>query len=805
MTGPALAPGRAPAAPAPPEPPGPPAGFRRWAADLALGLRFALAGGREGWTRTVLTGVGVGIGVAVLLLAAAVPSLLGARVDREAARGSGWSGELMEPGPGTMLYAKTDTTFRDRAVRGRELEPDGDRPPLPPGVAEIPGPGQMVVSPALREVLESDDGALLRARLPHEVTGTIGDAGLVSPTELVYYAGSDTLHTVQPSWELHRIDSFGEAPASRPLDAFLLLLVVVTCVVLLLPVGAFIATAVRLGGERRDRRLAALRLVGADIRMTHRMAAGEALAGALLGLLLGILIFFVGRRMLAGVEVLGLSVFPTDAVPHPLITVLILCAVPSAAVVVTLQAMRRISIEPLGVVRGAGVRTRRLWWRLLPAAVGLALLLPMSGAVGVGGESLAVEQAAVGIVLLLVGVTTVLPWLVETVVGRLRGGPLPWQLAVRRLQLDSGPAARAVSGITVAVAGAIAAQMLFSPASGEYSQGTGYDTGRGEYLVETERPGGPDTGELQDALNAVEGVERTLPWRERTAMHGLGALPGEPVFYLSLTVADCAALSALADLHDCADGDVFLASGESLPLDPAGEEFDLAWTDSEEGPEVPASGRVTWTVPTDARTVPSFVSPMGYEVHGVYATPGALGTGLPDDGRTSVLVRGGSGDPDIVEHLRNTVHGFGPLVKVYQLKSTSVDRQYASIERSLHVGAMAVLLLIGAGMLVALLEQLRERRRLLSVLVAFGTPRAVLVRSVLWQTAIPVLLGMTMAVAGGLVLGAVLLSMVSQPFTANWSAVALLAGLGGAVIMLTTLLGMPALWRMMRADGLRSE
>lgn len=61
-------------------------------------------------------------------------------------------------------------------------------------------------------------------------------------------------------------------------------MVLVVFVVLLTPVAVFIAAAVRFGGERRDRRLAALRLVGSDRSMTRRIAAGEALAGALLGL-----------------------------------------------------------------------------------------------------------------------------------------------------------------------------------------------------------------------------------------------------------------------------------------------------------------------------------------------------------------------------------------------------------------------------------------------------------------------------------------------------------------------------------------
>ncbi|MFJ7999936.1 hypothetical protein ACIQ7D_22795 [Streptomyces sp. NPDC096310] len=83
--------------------------------------------------------------------------------------------------------------YRVDTVRGELLRPDGAHPPLPPGVAELPGPGAMVASPALRDLLSSPDGAQLKRRLGHRVVGTIGDRGLTDPSELAFYAGSDTL------------------------------------------------------------------------------------------------------------------------------------------------------------------------------------------------------------------------------------------------------------------------------------------------------------------------------------------------------------------------------------------------------------------------------------------------------------------------------------------------------------------------------------------------------------------------------------------------------------------------------------
>lgn len=125
------------------------------------------------------------------------------------------------------------------------------------------------------------------------------------------------------------------------------------CVALLTPVAIFIATAVRFGGERRDRRLASLRLVGADIRTTRRVAAGEALAGSVLGLLLGWVFFLTGRQFIGGIEMWNVSTFPSDLAPKPSLAILIAVAVPVSAVAVTLFAMRSVTVEPLGVVRQA--------------------------------------------------------------------------------------------------------------------------------------------------------------------------------------------------------------------------------------------------------------------------------------------------------------------------------------------------------------------------------------------------------------------------------------------------------------------
>ncbi|MCZ9336452.1 ABC transporter permease, partial [Streptomyces sp. TRM76130] len=112
---------------------------------------------------------------------------------------------------------------------------------------------------------------------------------------------------------------------------------------------------------------------------------------------------------------------------------------------------------------------------------------------------------------------------------------------------------------------------------------------------------------------------------------------------------------------------------------------------------------------------------------------------------------------------------------------------------------------IGASLLVTQLEQLRERRRLLSALVAFGTRRRTLGLSVLWQTAVPIAVGLLLSAVVGLTLGAVLQRMTGTPVRIDWPSLLAMTGIGAAVVLAVTLLSLPPLLRMLRPDGLRTE
>uniref|UniRef100_A0AAU2V2W8 ABC transporter permease n=1 Tax=Streptomyces sp. NBC_00003 TaxID=2903608 RepID=A0AAU2V2W8_9ACTN len=771
--------------------------------DLALGARFALSGGREGWTRTLLTAVGVGLGVALLLGTTALPGALNARNARDNARNDYGASVNSGPAADTLLLGRVDTQFKGSDIRGRLVQAEGAKSPLPPGVSALPAPGTMAASPALRDLLASPEGKLLRERIPYKITSTIADQGLMGPHELAYYAGSGLLAqrkaVTSDRAEVVRVNGFVDKQQEK-IDPVLALLIVIIFVVLLMPVGVFIAAAVRFGGDRRDRRLAALRLAGADRRMTRWIAAGEALAGAVVGVVVGTLFFVIGRQYVGDVSVAGLNVFPSDIDPSPLLAVGVAIAVPASAVAVTLFAMRSVVVEPLGVVRTSVPHKRRMWWRVLPPLAGLGLLVPLMGR---GRDSGTFNQVQVisGTVLLLIGVTALLPWLVEAVVRRLGGGSVGWQLAVRRLQLTSGSAARMVNGIAVAVAGAIALQMLFGAVEGDYVKASGEDTSRAQLVVPLDDAApGRQSREIQ-GLKSTEGVTHTAVLGSVAA----GDKAKDPQNYAPVTVGTCTDLNEVATVPTCKDGDAFITTGGDNTWENTPKPGATLYLDPTNGGSESKGAEVAWTVPANTKSAPARRDPLGMRRNALLVTPGALAHVAKVPTHSTMYVSTAPGDALAKERVLNTAAKADPLTAARSLNGYRTATRFAGVRKGLYIGAAAVLMLIGASLLVSMLEQLRERKKLLSALVAFGTRRTTLSWSVLWQTAVPVALGLALAAVVGLGLGSVLLRMVGRSVTVDWVPAVSMVGIGAGVVLLVTALSLPPLWRLMRPEGLRTE
>lgn len=374
--------------------------------------------------------------------------------------------------------------------------------------------------------------------------------------------------------------------------------------------------------------------------------------------------------------------------------------------------------------------------------------------------------------------------------------------------MSSGTAARAVSGITVAVAGAVALQMLFVAMNDDFNRMTGSDPGRAKLVVRADVGDGDLAERMIDEFRTTEGVKNVIGTVSTYVVKpGRMTDPDAIRPTTELTVGTCANLRELARIGRCEDGDTFVVhTGDSEMND---------WVDESARPGKPIdlnadswdkAGRkhVPWTLPAASRTVTARPDPGGDLHDGIYATPGAIDSSQLADATTTAMIQVDPDSRDAEEYIRNTAAHVDPFLEVATLRAVERDKQYATIQTGLQIGAMATMLLIAASMLVSMIEQLRERKRLLAALTAFGTRRASMAWSILWQTAIPVAIGLTLAVVGGTGLGWVMVRMVQKPVT-DWWLFAPLTAAGAVLVAVVTLLSLPPLWRMMRPDGLRTE
>lgn len=340
--------------------------------NILLGIRIALAGGRESLARMALTAVGVAVGVPLILLAVSAVPIMQAHTDRLA-----WhrTTELSPPtAPDPALWLAVTDRYEGRDIIRVHVAALGPRPPTPPGVQRLPGPGEKLVSPALAALLPRAPDDELDNRYPGRVVGGIGPAGLLAPDELVAIVGHppEQLRAVPGVKEISGIEQPGER-----LDLLALWRVAFALLAVLLigPVAVFVVMTTRVGGARRELRFAAIRLAGATRLQTAVLAATETAMAAIVGTLAGWSTYLALRPLVASQVTLGhgMPIFAADVRVPMTGLVVVLAGVPVLAVLTTLLALRPVQITPLGV-RHRTPRRPPGGRRLAPLAVGLVAI-----------------------------------------------------------------------------------------------------------------------------------------------------------------------------------------------------------------------------------------------------------------------------------------------------------------------------------------------------------------------------------------------------------------------------------------------
>jgi hypothetical protein len=521
----------------------------RW---VRLGLRLSVGSGRGGLLRAALMSAGAALGVFVVLASLATVSVATAQLRRAEAR--------------TPVHEKAGTTGLqmieiDDAIGGRPLRRTvvagvTAGAPRPPGLAAYPAPGKVVVSPALAELIRTDPRAA--ERFPQPVMGTIGPAGLVAPDELRAYVGVPA--TARPStdndWRDWPVTGFGAelgyalGAETRWSDAFTpaRFVAVAFALFVLVPYGVFLATCARLSASTRDRRLAALRLLGVSGRQAMLVNAIETGVVAGCGALAGLVAFTVlaprSQRWHAG----RLHWYAADISVPPGLVAAVVAATIGYAVAIGVLATRPARAQPVAVRRDAPVG-RPSAWRAGPLLAGLAAAAVAGGGGAVGGAARGNLFLAAVLVTGL-GVPLVVPLLgygLAGLVRRARRTPVWLELATGRMRHAPGVAPRLVASLTAAIYVAGVATLSVGLFTEDQELGPGRALGQGARLMQVLHA----DDALTAALASVPGVD-TVSVGYAPATIG-GATAG-------LLVADCADVLAMYRLgpgESCVDGQIY--------------------------------------------------------------------------------------------------------------------------------------------------------------------------------------------------------------------------------------------------------
>jgi hypothetical protein len=717
---------------------------------VQLALRV-LRGDARSRMSALFTAVGVAVGAALVLWLAAVPGALQSRADRESWR----SGNFSEDKADAALIANlTRDNVGGQEITRFDVAELKANPPLAPGIPRLPGPGEVLLSPALAQMAAAMPAEQLADRFKGKVVGQFGEAALTFPDELVAMVGHDAS-------ELPGGDARSGLVASGQsghINELLVILSQIGLVVLIAPCLVLVASAARLTAARRERRLAALRLAGATPQQVVSMTATETAIAAVVGVVLGVALTFPLRFLTAKIPWDGGTWYPSDWTPSALMIVLVLVLAPLLVVGAAVFGLRRAVNRPLGA---AQQQTRkqpnvaRLLW-LVGAAVMFVVAIGMAQGNQNGMTFVLLGLAAVAVSLVLVGP------LVTSLLGRMfiaRWRSPATLLAGRRLRDDPKAAFRASAGVVLAVfAGSLALAMFPS----------------------VEEQIGHSTGRWRDGVYVAEGAGNTdqqfAALRSDLAQHGVTA-PSVQITEGSVGTNERDQTSAM--MMNCTDAAQVL-----------GGQFDAC----RPGPAIylPKAtavdvSRLKFTTysagTTKPRSLPQGISIREYQPsggwYGVLIDPAVF----PDiTGATTVAVATTPQNREIVHTMlvRNL-----PGISLYSNEryEARADTLAGDLRRATLLGLVIATVLGGVSAGVAAAGSVVDRRRTFGALIAAGTPVRVLTRALRREAMLPALVATIGAGVAGVLVGSGLLTLVKGRLELNpWIVTPIVLGMVVALI-----------------------
>jgi predicted lysophospholipase L1 biosynthesis ABC-type transport system permease subunit len=276
-----------------------------------------------------------------------------------------------------------------------------------------------------------------------------------------------------------------------------------------------------------------------------------------------------------------------------------------------------------------------------------------------------------------------------------------------------------------------------------------------------------------------------------------------------IIVADCPNTRKILKVAACADGDAFVVHNQGVPDNLVHPGRTLVIPDYQAPRPSGGPGSKGWIRLPD-RIQEAQLTPSATYVSGdLVLTPGAVHTSPGVDFLPLGVVFTDPQVPEAAEDLRNALDPFlGDELLLSAINTPLMNNEgqmFLDLRKGLMVGSLFTLLVAGVSLLVVALEQMRERRRAIAALSATGVPIRILVRSLMWQNAIPMLLALVLAVVSGVGLAILVFRLMSLRAVVDWANISVMSLTAGVLILLITTLTLPTLKSATRLTALRTE
>ncbi|MFF5967649.1 ABC transporter permease [Streptomyces collinus] len=701
--------------------------------EFLLGLRLLFGAGRGNRVRFFLMAAGGSLGVCCLALVLTIPQILDAHDGRAAARQPQTTSA--RPADSTLLLQRTDPYGSKAFTRVFIAKGNGHADEVPPGLKELPGPGEVFVSPRVQDLLR--DQPAVKGLLPGHERGLIGATGLAHPDELFAYIGTTRDKIADEGRALKGWGySYAPFPAVEPSTLTYIRFALGSLV--LLPLGIFLSVCARLSAASRNRRLASLRLLGLSTKGTQRVNAAETVVAALFGAVLGLGEYWVLNQVMTRTGLPSLRWYPADGALSATTMAVCLIGCPLLAWFVGRASARDAAANPLAVRRTATPKQPTKWGGLLlVTGLGIVVGYCATGFTDHPADSLGLNALLMpaGILLTGLGLVLTLPLISYALARRLARTTqsLTLNLAMRRNEVEPGSTMRVVTGLVLLVFSASLAQGVLI----QLEQVTRPSAPVQDYSI----PLSSLTLRQQQEVADVPGVRaHAVTMESWTDPDGSADQP-----WASAVVATCDQLTRLVrHVEGCVDGKVMRLSdpnagtgqgarpGDALPF------------------RIPEGGRgKTLEVPLPQDQI-AYRAYDPSAVHGadVLIPPSALPATARPEGARYVLTS--SSDH---EEVRRVLDGIAAVTPTTAVEPVGVNveglQQIAVLETLLAVGMIMGLVIGTAAFVVSATDRAVERRPQVTAITLVGA-RARTMRAVQCvQVVLPLSIGLTLALLAG--------------------------------------------------------